>query len=130
MAEATIKIVDARNLNAEAKAKVTAESYGEAFNLSQRSIRVAQEARVLAQASSELNLDSRLVGPELKLGEDNDSKKIEDGTAVSSTSVVKEDTESGRDSDWNDIEFESGSTTTTSGTGIKVEGNGKLKIDF
>lgn len=55
--QAEARLAVANDLIIKAKAKVTANAYGEAFNIANHAIRVAQEARVLIQASARMNVD-------------------------------------------------------------------------
>lgn len=117
--EAEARIQVARDLISKAKARVEAKSYGEAFNLAQQAIRVAQEARVLVRASTELNFKVRLIGPPVKV-EIGDDSEVDSETH--STSSIQGKTESEGTETEADIE------ASTSGGGVKIEGSERLKI--
>lgn len=55
-ADAEARLQVAEDLVAQAKAKISAGAYGEAFNLANQAIRVAQEARGLVEAGLHLNI--------------------------------------------------------------------------
>jgi hypothetical protein len=79
-AEAEARLQAAGDLVVQAKTKVQAEAYGEAFTLASQAIRVAQEARALVEARTELNVDVNL-GP-LKL-ESEGSGEMQSGAGAS-----------------------------------------------
>lgn len=62
-AEAEARLAVAENLVVEGRAKITAEAYGEAFNLGNEAIRITQEARALVEAKADLNVDVDLKAP-------------------------------------------------------------------
>ncbi len=59
-ADAEAKLGAAENLVVQARAKIDAGAYGEAFNLGNEAIRIAQEARALEKANINLNLNMKI----------------------------------------------------------------------
>lgn len=62
-AEAEARLAVAENLVVEGSAKIKAEAYGEAFNLGNQAIRIAEEARALVEAKADLKVDVDLKAP-------------------------------------------------------------------
>lgn len=114
-AEARLKV--AEDLVVEARAKVTSSANGQAFNLAQQAIRVAQEARLLIRSAANLNISG---GANFFLENETGSFEAEN--------VAKDDDNSNEGQSSVEVEVET--ETETSGNGAKIEGNGRIKIDL
>src|SRR3989338_427037 len=123
--EAETKLSLAENMTIEGKAKIEIELYGEAFNLANKAIRTAQEARFLVEAENRLNLKFKL-----RIRGDSASEvKKED--ASKDESILKAETRSEtRDSERSNEEAEIRSKTEIEGGENEIKGDVKLKIDF
>lgn len=100
-AKAEARIGKADEVYAEGKIKLEAKSYGEAFQLFQKSIRIAEEAKLLMAAKKDLDLDI-----DIDIEEENE---VEGDTSTS--------TETGKDK--TDIKIET-----------KGKGEGEVKIEI
>ncbi len=116
-AHAEARLTAAQNLVADAKAKVAANLYGEAFLLAGQALRTAHEAKVVVQAETDLKLNLEVEDED----EDNDADDADDDDDVRASSTLQ------------------ASTTVSSGTARdhddddeSVEGRGRLelKVDF
>ncbi len=125
-ADAEARITVAEGLVAQAEARAAADAHGEAFNLANEAIRVAQAARVLVNASTELDLKIKFLGPvEIEFENDNS------GPGKSGTSTDDDDEE--EDEVETEIEIEAHATSgagddDNSGSGVSGSGGLKLKL--
>lgn len=83
LADAKAKLQTANDLVAQAKAKVNAKEYGDAFELASKAIRVSQEARVEAQASEDgFELEHRSTSTDDEWEEEDDDDEIRASSSV------------------------------------------------
>lgn len=73
VAEANARLEAAKELHAEAESHMEADAYAEAFRVSQESHRTAQEAKILVNTSSKLEVDM-LLGPESRRDSDSEEE--------------------------------------------------------
>ncbi len=91
-AAATAELNAAEDLSAQAKVKLDAGAYGEAFNLANQAIQVAQKAKILVEARTKLNINVGIEGLHLRLGDEegkadlkSEDEEIEGATSSSSS---------------------------------------------
>lgn len=131
--EAKTKLQTAENLIVEGKAKIEAGLYGEAFNLGNKAIRTAQEARLLIEAETRFNFRLKL-----KIGDDSASEinsstllRARQGDGPESKSTINAETQSEtRGQGGNAGEAEIKSETEIEGGGSEIKGDVKLRLEF
>lgn len=124
-AEAELKL--AESAVAEGRAKMEAEAYGEAFVLSQKAIRITQNAKLIMQAEKQFEIEIGI--PPLHLRGESQVKARADFGGQESGSVREDETKSE-----SEIDVESSMETETNvgprGDSSNVKSESKVKIDL
>ncbi len=99
LAQAQAKLRSANDLIAQAKAKLAAQAYADAFRLASQAIRTAQEARIEVQSSAKLEREGH---------EDDEEEEEEDDDDIRATSSVRVELEDEREQENGKVELNLG----------------------
>lgn len=122
--EAEVKLKNAENLVLEGRAKIDAGTYGEAFNLANRAMRMAQEVRLIIEAEAKMNAKYGRKNLQIDLlkkkevGNETDVKKESDD----------ENKNTGNEETKNSLRVETEGNTEIQNGGAKSEGELRLHL--